>query len=366
MASIRMENVSKHFTRSAQYCNVDDLDFQVEDGEFFCLVGPTNSGKTTTLRLIAGLEKPDSGHVFIDQREVNDVHASHRQVAMLFETLALYPNRDGYGNIASPLRVRKMPKEDIRKRVMEVANLLNIEHILYRNPETFSGGEKQRVALARILVQHPKAYLLDEALGGLDARLRIAMRSELKRIQRDLGQTMVFVTHDQEEAMSMGNRIAVLKEGKIQQIGTPQEVYGRPTNFYVAKTIGKPAMNSYQCALERKDGKVFVVHSRFSLDMTDLLQEAVTPPQEDRVILGIRPEHVEIRETKQNDEDIPATVFISEPLGAKAIVDFKVGEETIRTLPSSDNQPEIKTTRWLHFRRDKIHLFEKASEKVIL
>jgi len=222
------------------------------------------------------------------------------------------------------------------------------------------------VALARILVQHPRAYLLDEPLGALDARLRIAMRSELKRIQRDLGQTMVFVTHDQEEAMSMGDRIGVLKEGRIQQIGTPQDLYGQPMNYYVAKTIGKPAMNFYPCALERRDGKVFAVHDHFNLDVTDSLKKVEQGPQEDQVILGVRPEHVEIRETKQSDEDIQATVFISEPLGAKAIVDFKVGEETIRALPSADNQPEIKATRWLQFRKDKIHLFEKTSEKAIL
>jgi ABC-type sugar transport system ATPase subunit len=248
---------------------------------------------------------------------------------------------------------------------MEVAKLLNIEHILYRTPETFSGGERQRVALARILVQHPRAYLLDEPLGALDARLRIAMRSELKRIQRDLGQTMVFVTHDQEEAMSMGDRVGVLKEGKIQQVGTPQNLYNQPTNLYVAKTIGKPVMNFYPCVLERRDGRFFAVHDRFNIDLTDTLQKVEQGPQEDQVILGIRPEHVEINETKQSDEDIQATVFISEPMGAKAIVDFRVGEETIRTLPSVDSQPEIKATRWLQFKKDKIHLFEKTSEKTL-
>jgi ABC-type sugar transport system ATPase subunit len=259
-----------------------------------------------------------------------------------------------------------MPKAEILRRVGEVAKLLNIEHILYRNPDTFSGGEKQRVALARVLVQNPHAFLLDEPLGGLDARLRIAMRSELKRIQRDVGKTMIFVTHDQEEAMALGNRIGVLKKGKIQQIGNPQELYNRPVNFYVAKSIGKPAMNFYTCALERKNGQVIVVHNHFNLNLTDFLQKATTSPKEGDVILGIRPESIEIKNDKQVDEDIPATVFISEPLGSKAIVDFKMGEQTIRTLVSSDSQPEIETTKWLHFRKDKIHLFEKASENTII
>ncbi|NIQ39449.1 MAG: ATP-binding cassette domain-containing protein [Proteobacteria bacterium] len=365
MATVRMENVSKRFTPSQQYCNVDDLSFDVKDGEFFCFVGPTNSGKTTTLRLIAGLEKPDSGRVLIDQREVNEVHPNQRQVAMLFETLALYPNKSGRDNIASPLKVKKVPKEDIQKRVTDVANLLNIEHILHRNPDTFSGGEKQRVALARVLVQNPQAFLLDEPLGGLDARLRIAMRSELKRIQRDMGKTLIFVTHDQEEAMSLGNRIGVLMEGRIQQIGTPQELYNHPVNFYVAKTIGKPAMNFFECALERKNGQVFVVHDRFNLDVTEPLQKSSTSPQENEVILGIRPEYIEISNGKQTDQDIAATVFISEPLGSKAIVDFKLGEETIRTLVPADNQPQIKEKKWLQFRKDRIHLFEKVSQKTI-
>jgi multiple sugar transport system ATP-binding protein len=284
---------------------------------------------------------------------------------MLFETLALYPNKSGYGNIASPLKIKKTPEAETQKRVMEVAKLLGLEHLLNRNPDTYSGGERQRVALGRILVQQPNAYLLDEPLGGLDARLRIFMRSELKRIQRDLGQTMVLASHDQEEAMSLGNRIAVLREGSIQQIGTPQELYKHPTNYYVAKTIGKPAMNFYRCTLERKNGKVFAMHDHFSLDLTDRMQSVAKPPKGDEVILGIRPEHVEIGDTEQGTGNIPATVFISEPLGAKAIVDFKMGEETIRTLVSADKLFQIKQTKWLRFREDKIHIFEKSSEEVI-
>lgn len=364
MATIRMQEVSKLFTPSQQYCTIHDLNLEVKDGEFFCLIGPTNSGKTTTLRLIAGLEKPDSGLVFIDEKEVNKVRPSLRQIAMLFETLALYPNKNGYGNIASPLKIIRMPKTEIHERVMEVAKLLRLEHLLDRNPETYSGGEKQRVALGRVLVQKPKAYLLDEPLGGLDARLRISMRSELKRIQRDLGKTMVFASHDQEEAMSLGNRIAVLKEGEIQQIGSPQELYSHPDSVYVARTIGKPAMNLYQCTLAQKNGKILALHAHFSLDVTNRMQEVVVAPKENRVILGIRPEHVEINDTEVGDE-IPAAVFISEPLGARAIVDFKMGEETVRTLVSSDNQLEINEKMWLRFKEDKLHIFDETSGKAL-
>jgi multiple sugar transport system ATP-binding protein len=348
-----------------QFRNVYDLDFKIEDGELFCLLGPTNSGKTEILRLIAGLEKPDKGHIYIDDVEANLVPPSHRQIAMLFETLALYPNKNAYDNIASPLRVKKMPKAEIESRVREQAKLLKIEHLLDRTPETYSGGEKQRVALGRILVQQPRAYLLDEPLGALDARLRISMRSELKRLQRELGQTMVFVSHDQEEVMSLGTRIGVLKEGRIQQIGTPLELYHSPVNFYVAKSIGKPAINFYECALRQENGRVYVVHDRFKLGMEERLKSAKERSGMEKVVLGIRPEDVEIKGGKEGEEDVAVTVFISEPLGAKTVVDFKMGEETIRVLTSSDYQFEINETRWLRFNKDKIYIFEKESERTI-
>ena len=366
MATILMQNVSKVFSPSEQYRGVYDLNFEVKDGEFFCFVGPTNSGKTEILRLIAGLEKPDSGVVFIDEREANDIDPGQRRIAMLFETLALYPNKNAFDNIASPLKIKKMSKTRIRERVMEVAKLLGLEHLLDRTPETYSGGEKQRVALGRVFVQQPDAYLLDEPLGGLDARLRIAMRSELRRIQKDLGQTMVFVSHDQEEVMSLGNRIAVLKEGRIQQIGPPQELYNHPVNFWVAKTIGKPAMNFFPCTLRRENGKAFAVHDHFRLSIQDFLENTGKTAQEGEIILGIRPEHIEIGEAKKGEEDIPAVVFISEPLGSKAIVDFKVGEETIHVFASADEPFEIKETRWLRYRKDKLHIFEKASEEAVV
>lgn len=365
MTTIRMENVTKKFGPSEQYCNVYDFNFEVKDGELFCLLGPTNSGKTTTLRLIAGLERPDQGHVYIDDRKVTYIPPSQRQIAMLFETLALYPNKNGYGNLASPLRVKKIPEEEIENRVHQVTEVLGIKHLLDRTPETYSGGEKQRVALGRILVQRPMAYLLDEPLGALDARLRISMRSELKRLQRELGQTMIFVTHDQEEAMSLGNRIVVLKEGRIQQIGTSSELYHSPANYFVAKSIGKPAMNFYECTLREKDGKTFVIHDHFNLNIEERLMGIPQLPKEKEVILGVRPEHLDINEVKQNEEDIAAEVFISEPLGAKAIVDFKLSGETIRTLTSSDHSFEIKETKWLHFQKGKIHLFKKDSGETI-
>jgi multiple sugar transport system ATP-binding protein len=365
MASIRMENVSKAFSVGEQYCSVYNLTFEVKVGELFCFIGPTNSGKTEILRIIAGLEKPDSGQIFINEREANEIRPKERGIGMLFESLALYPNKNGFDNIASPLKIKKVPKAQIFERVIEVAKRLEIEHLLDRQPETYSGGEKQRVALARIIVQEPNAYLLDEPLGGLDARLRIAMRSELKRIQRELGKTMVFVSHDQEEVMSLGNRIAVLKEGRIEQIGTPQELYNRPANVWVAKTIGKPAMNFYDCILKEENGEVFVIHDHFRLEIHDLLKNAPRTPEKREIILGIRPENIEIIKSKQGEEDIPAVLFITEPLGGKVIVDFKVGYETVRILAPTDESFEANENRWLRIRKDKLYIFNKASEETI-
>ena len=365
MASIRMENVSKAFSVAEQYRGVHNLTFEVEDGELFCFVGPTNSGKTEILRLIAGLENADDGQIFINEKEANGTPPNERGIGMLFESLALYPNKNGFDNIASPLKIKKVPRKQIHEQVMEVAKRLGIEHLLDREPETYSGGEKQRVALARIIVQEPNAYLLDEPLGGLDARLKIAMRSELKRIQRELGRTMVFVSHDQEEVMSLGNRISVLKEGRIEQIGTPQELYNRPANVWVAKIVGKPAMNLYDCILQEENGKLFAIHDHFRLGIQDLMQNAPKTPQEREIILGIRPENIEIIETKQGEEDIPAELFISEPLGAKTIVDFKVGHETVRILAPASEPFEANGKRWLRITKDKLHIFDKTSEETI-
>jgi multiple sugar transport system ATP-binding protein len=365
MASIRMENVSKAFGAGEQYRSVSNLSFEVKEGELFCFIGPTNSGKTEILRLIAGLEKPDSGRIFINGREANEIRPKERGIGMLFESLALYPNKNGFDNIASPLKIKKTPKTQIYARVMEVSKRLKIEHLLDREPETYSGGEKQRVALARVMVQEPNAYLLDEPLSGLDARLRISMRSELKRIQRDLGKTMVFVSHDQEEAMSLGNRIGVLKEGRIEQIGTPQELYNRPANIWVAKTIGKPTMNFYHCILQQENGKLFASHEHFRLEIQDFFENAPRTPQEREIILGIRPENIEIFNAKQGEEDIPAVLFISEPLGAKAIVDFKVGHETVRILAPADEPFEVNEKKWLRMRKDKLHIFNEASKETI-
>lgn len=244
MAEVRVENLVKRFE---DVVAVNDISLEVKDGEFVVLLGPTGCGKTTTLRCIAGLETPDSGEIYIDGRPVTKLSPAERDIAFVFQTFALYPHMRVYDNIAFPLKAVKLPKEEIDKRVREVAEILRISHLLSRRPGKLSGGEMQRVALGRAMVRRPKVFLMDEPLTSLDAKLRAEMRAELKRLQTDQNATTIYVTHDQLEAMSMGDRIAVMDAGKILQIGTPMDVYNHPENLFVAGFIGTPEMNMIPC-----------------------------------------------------------------------------------------------------------------------
>ena len=267
MAIIELKSISKAFGKNQALKNVS---FRVNDKEFFCIVGPTNAGKTTTLRTIAGLEKQDEGDVLFNGENVNNLYPRERNVAMLFQNLALYPNKNGFENLATPLKIKKFPEEQIKKRVMEVAEILHITHLLERLPKTYSGGERQRVALARTIIRRPSVYLFDEPLSNLDALLRVEMRSELKRLQRDLGQTMIYVTHDQVEAISMSDRIAVLNKGKIQQIGKPSLIFSKPENMFTAGFFGSPPMNFLKCDVEKKGSKIFLVCGKLIVEVTEL------------------------------------------------------------------------------------------------
>ncbi|HIE29898.1 TPA: ABC transporter ATP-binding protein, partial [Candidatus Poribacteria bacterium] len=250
MAEIKLENLTKRF---GDVVAINDINLEVKDHEFMIILGPTGAGKTTTLRCIAGLEKPDEGEIYIDGQLVNDLTPAQRDVAFVFQEHILYPHLTVYENLAFPLKPRRMSKEEIDKIVRQVAATLHIEHLLERNPNTLSGGETQRVGLGRAMVRHPRLFLMDEPLTNLDAKLRSEMRAELKWRHQQLGITTLYVTHDQVEAMSMADRVAVLNEGVLQQIGSPMDIYNRPANIFVAGFVGNPKMNLLNCTFEEKD-----------------------------------------------------------------------------------------------------------------
>ena len=356
MAGLRLARVTKRFGRTVA---LDDVSFDVADGEFFCLLGRSGAGKTTTLRTVAGLEKPTEGDVYLDGVRVTEVHPSRRDVAMIFENLALYPNKTGFENIAFPLRVQRRPEDEVRRRVLEVARVLQIEHILDRYPRTFSGGERQRVAIGRTIVRQPRLYLFDEPLSNLDALLRLNMRAELKHLQRDLGQTIVYVTPDQVEAMSMADRIAVLREGRVQQIGSPLDIYLRPSNMFVAGFIGSPPMNLLRANLTSSNGTVRAHLGAGGLELAagrfPRLGEA-----RGEIVVGVRPEDIAV--TTQGD-GLRGRVVAFEPLGGKAVLDVELDRQLVRvTVPARTTYAPDEPVG-LAFDPQRVHLFDAASER---
>jgi multiple sugar transport system ATP-binding protein len=371
LARVSLINVTKRFGKVVA---VDHITFKVEDGEFFALLGPSGCGKTTTLRLIAGLETPDEGEIYIDDELVNYVHPKDRNVAMVFQNYALYPHMTVYDNIAFPLMVRRkelgLTKDEIRKRVLEIARLLHIEDLLDRYPSQLSGGQQQRVALARALVRKPRVWLLDEPLSNLDAKLRVYMRAELKRLQRRLGVTTIYVTHDQVEAMSMADRIAVMNKGRIMQIGKPLELYHNPANVFVATFIGSPPMNIVECMLEVHDktGTAIIkcpgVTRRFE---GELAREIISKASSDKVLLGIRPEHIKIV-SPHHPNAIKAKVLVSEILGADQILLVDVEGATLRVKASLEETSlkEAGSEIGLLLDFNRIHIFDAKTEKAII
>ncbi len=366
MANIRLVNVVKRFGKLEA---VKDLNLEIKDKEFLVLLGPSGCGKTTTLRSIAGLEIVDEGEIWIDDKLVNNLRAADRDIAFVFQLYALYPHLTGYKNIAFPLETQGMSKRDIEKRVMEVAKILKIEHILKKRPSALSGGDMQRVALGRAMVRRPKAFLMDEPIGTLDAKFREIMRTELKRLHMDIGATTVYVTHDQVEAMSMGDRIAVMNEGVMQQVGKPSEVYDNPANLFVANFIGSPGMNFLEVVCAKTDHSTRAVLRsdesicyNFSKDIYQLLEEkrAYSKP----LVLGIRPEWIKI-ERKKVEGHVPAEVYVTEPLGPSIIVDLKIGNDIVRARTSADFEVKIGDRVWVEFNEKRVHFFDKESGKAI-
>lgn len=364
MARVILKNITKRFGSTVA---VNNVSLDVKDKEFLVLLGPSGCGKTTTLRCIAGLETPDEGEIYIGDKMVNDLPPKERNIAMVFQSYALYPHMTVYDNMAFPLRMRELPKDEIDKRVKNVADFLKISHLLDRKPGQLSGGEKQRVALGRAIVRNPEVFLMDEPLSNLDAKLRVYMRTELKRLQKELGVTTVYVTHDQVEAMTMADKIAIMNQGVLQQVGTASEVFYRPVNVFVAGFIGSPPMNFIDCTFKEENGSFCLDAGAFILPIASsvgrIIKEKITSTE---VILGIRPEDISISKKPIERDYIEAEVYVTEPLGSELIVDLKVGGNVIKIKTLEEVELNIGDKVWIKFDEDKMHLFDKKTEKAII
>jgi multiple sugar transport system ATP-binding protein len=341
MAGVTLDEVTKVFGDGT--VAVDDLDLEIEDGEFMVLVGPSGSGKTTALRLVAGLDAITEGHVRIGERVVDRVPPKDRDIAMVFQNYALYPHLSVADNLAFSLKLHKMPRAEIRRRVAEAAHLLGLEDLLKRKPRNLSGGQRQRVAMGRAIVREPQAFLMDEPLSNLDAKLRVQMRAEIARIQRDLGTTTIYVTHDQIEAMTMGDRVAVMKRGLLQQVDQPQGLYEHPVNLFVGGFIGSPAMNLIEATLEAADGDGLGVRfgdQRLRVADTLVADRPALRERSDRpIVLGIRPENLEdaaLASDAPDDQRIRGTVELVELMGAEAYVHFTLDAKPVFTEDTRD------------------------------
>ena len=328
MAEVQFSDVAKVFPDGTRA--VSDLNLEAQDGEFMVLVGPSGCGKTTALRMVAGLEDISEGEIKIGDRVVNQIPSRDRDIAMVFQSYALYPHLTVYDNIAFSLRLRKERKDEIDKRVREAARILDLEPFLDRKPRALSGGQRQRVAMGRAIVRQPAAFLMDEPLSNLDAKLRVQMRAEISKLQRDLGTTTIYVTHDQVEAMTMGERVAVMRKGELQQVAPPQDLYDRPVNLFVGGFIGSPAMNLLEATLERANGGLAVALGSQKLVLDDKCigdRPALRDYDGRKVVVGIRPEQLEDAEIADEipaDRRIRGEVDLREALGSELMVHFTV------------------------------------------
>ena len=362
MASLTFNSVWKRYD---QVEAVKNLDLEIEDGEFLCLLGPSGCGKSSSLRMIAGLEFISAGEILLGGERINDLEPRHRDIAMVFESYALYPQKSVYENLANPLRLRKLGKDEIDRRVREAATTLEIERLLERRPSQLSGGQKQRVAIGRVLVREPKAFLFDEPIAHLDAKLRARMRGELKHIQKRLGTTTVYVTHDQLEGMSMADRIAIMREGVLQQVGTPMEVFNEPANVWVATFVGDPPMNILEGEIQGSDGNLTVVGEGFRLDVPAARAGSLSEANlgDRKVLVGVRPEALTLSSTPSPAHPITGRVYAVQPLGDVEVIDVRVGEQRllVRAELGTVANEDMDATVYLGYRGDKLHFFDPGS-----
>ena len=363
MAEVRLEKICKLFD---DVVAVDDFNLSIQDKEFVVLVGPSGCGKTTTLRMIAGLESITSGDVYIGDRLINKLPAKDRNIAMVFQNYALYPHMTVFDNMAFSLEMRKRPKDEIKQRVQEAAEILGIEGLLLRRPKQLSGGQRQRVALGRAIVRKPEVFLFDEPLSNLDAKLRAQTRLELKKLHERLATTAVYVTHDQIEAMTMGDRIVVMHAGIIKQVGSPLELYDRPANKFVAGFIGSPAMNLFEADLNASGDDVSLRAGDFSLNLPPEKATHFRDYTEQKVIVGIRPEDFKQVAEHRPGETISATVEAVEPIGNETYVNVAAGNVTLTAAVGRRAVIKSHSTLNLVPIFENMHLFDIRSERSIL
>ena len=363
MAKVTLQNIEKVF---GEVKAVDGVSLEIADREFVTLLGPSGCGKTTTLRLIAGLEELNAGNIYIGDRVVNDVAPRDRNISMVFQSYALYPNMKVYDNLAFPLKIRRVDKAEINKRVKEVAETLGISELLERKPGELSGGQKQRVALGRAIIRKPTVFLMDEPLSNLDAKLRLYMRAELKRLQKRLDTTLIYVTHDQIEAMTMSDRIAIMNEGKLQQVDNPENIYFRPTNQWVAGFIGSPPMNFFDCSLSEKNGQGILDAGEFQIPLSKetwhVLQKGASTSE---LVLGVRPEDMKVSKTPV-PAGIRGEIYVTEPIGDCVIVDVKVGEALMRARADADFKARIEDAVYVTFNTERMHVFDKKTGTTLI
>jgi multiple sugar transport system ATP-binding protein len=366
MAGVRLVNLSKKFGSALA---VDRFSLEIADGEFLVLVGPSGCGKTTCLRMVAGLEEPSGGEIWIGDRQVNDVSPKDRDIAMVFQNYALYPHMNVYDNMAFGLKWRKLDKDEIDRRVLEAAGLLGLEALLERRPKELSGGQRQRVALGRAIVREPAVFLMDEPLSNLDAKLRVQTRSELIKLHRRLGVTTIYVTHDQVEAMTMGDRIVVMKDGLTQQVDTPMGLYQNPANRFVAGFIGSPPMNFVPVKVEAEGTGCALVASGFRVPCPETYRAALQPYVDREVIFGIRPQDIVDRCLRAGQENnfpvVEVEVEVVELMGAEAVLYLKSGADTL--VASMDNATTAREGERLEvlFLMDRTHVFDAETGAAI-
>jgi multiple sugar transport system ATP-binding protein len=353
MATVTFDHVYKRY---GDVTAVSDLNLEIGDGEFMVLVGPSGCGKTTSLRMIAGLEEISEGQLRIGDKVVNDVAPKDRDIAMVFQSYALYPHMSVRDNLAFGLKLRKVPKSDIEKRISEAAGILQLEKLLDRKPKELSGGQRQRVALGRAIVREPSVFLMDEPLSNLDAKLRVQTRAEIARLHQRLGTTMVYVTHDQVEAMTMGQRIAVMSDGLLQQVGTPQQLYDHPINRFVAGFIGSPSMNFIETDAPAA-GSMELTTGDFHFPLSDNFRDALKADAASRVVVGVRPEHLELGEVAGATASIQGTADVVEYLGNEELLHVTTGGREIVAIVDSAHRVRPCDVVQLQVPAEKVHLF---------